>query len=73
MQTSVAFAFWRGGATEQVRDDFLMQSIKSHRELAQSATTWYARGDLNPYPRGMEPKGDVTLVKGSNSGPRSAA
>ena len=41
-----------------------MQSIKSRRELAQSATTWYARGDLNPYPRGMEPKGDVTLVKG---------
>lgn len=24
---------------------------------------WYARGDLNPYPCGMEPKGDVTLVK----------
>ena len=22
-----------------------------------------SRGDLNPYPRGMEPKGDVTLVK----------
>ena len=63
MQTSVAFAFWRGGATKRVRDDFLMQSIKSRRELAQSATTWYARGDLNPYPRGMEPKGDVTLVK----------
>ena len=28
MQTSEAFAFRRGGATEQVRDDFLMQSIK---------------------------------------------
>ncbi len=28
MQTSEAFAFRRGGATERVRDDFLMQSIK---------------------------------------------
>ena len=28
MQTSEAFAFWKGGATERVRDDFLMQRIK---------------------------------------------
>ena len=26
----------------------------------QSAATWYARGDLNPYPRGMEPKSIVS-------------
>lgn len=30
---------------------------------------WYARGDLNPYPCGMEPKGYVTLVKDFQSPP----
>ena len=33
------------------------------------APTWYARGDLNPYPCGMEPKGYVTLVKDFQSPP----
>ena len=47
MQTKELFAFWKGGATKRMRDDFLMRSIKSRREAAQSATTrasiafWY--------------------------------
>ena len=32
-------------------------------------SAWYARGDSNPYPCGMEPKGDVTLVKDFQSPP----
>jgi hypothetical protein len=38
MQTNEMFAFWKGGATEQVRDGFLNK--KSRREPVQSATTW---------------------------------
>ena len=37
MQTNEMFAFWKGGATEQVRDGFLNK--KSRREPVQSATT----------------------------------
>ena len=28
MQTKELFAFWKGGATKRMRDDFLMHSIK---------------------------------------------
>ena len=52
MQTKELFAFWKGGATKRMRDDFLMRSIKSRREAAQSATTrasiafWYQASAL---------------------------
>ena len=42
MQTSGAFAFRRGGATERVRDDFLMHSIK------KSSRTGAVRDDVVP-------------------------
>ena len=33
------------------------------------ATSWCARQDLNLHARAMEPKGDVTLVKGFSAVP----
>ena len=64
MQTKELFAFWKGGATKRMRDDFLMRSIKSRREAAQSATTrasiafWYQKAACreNPDPE-MPPAG----------------
>ena len=64
MQTKELFAFWKGGATKRMRDDFLMRGIKSRREGAQAATArasiafWYQKAACreNPDPN-MPPAG----------------